>query len=170
MTIKLIGALLVIACCGGLGLKMAGRFRTEIATLQALEMVLSQMSSELQYRLTPLPMLCSLAASNCGGVLSKVLYTFSQELEAQAAPDASQCMSAALSRYPCLPPVSKELLCQFGKTAGRFDLEGQLNGIAYLHQECSRNLQEFRKNRDVRLRNYQTLGLCAGAALVILFI
>ncbi len=169
MTIKWIGALIVIASCGGLGLKMAGRYRTEIVTLQALEMVLSQMSSELQYRLTPLPMLCSLAAANCNGVLSKVLSDFAQELEAQAAPDAAQCMSAALSRYPSLPPVSRELLYQFGNTAGRFDLEGQLTGILYLHQECTRNLQDLRKNRDVRLRNYQTLGLCAGAALVILF-
>lgn len=170
MTIKWIGALLVIACCGGMGLKMAGRYRTEIATLQTLEMVFSQMSSELQYRLTPLPILCALAAENCSGILSRVFDTFARELDAQAAPDAAQCMSAALSRYPCLPPASRELLIQFGNTAGRFDLEGQLSGIAYLHQVCSQNLQELRKNRDVRLRNYQTLGLCAGAALVILFI
>ena len=170
MTVKLLGALLVIACCGGLGLKMAGIYRREITTLQGLEMVLLQMSSELQYRLTPLPTLCSLAAKSCSGTLSNALETFSYELDTQVSPDTGQCMAATLSRYPNLPPISKDLLQQFGNTAGRFDLEGQLTGIAYLHQECTRNLSELRKNRDARLRNYQTLGLCAGAALVILFI
>ena len=170
MIIKWIGAVLVIGCCGSVGFGMARRYRTEETMLQALETILSEMTSEIQYRLTPLPVLCRTASEHCNGTMRKVFCTFAEELEAQVAPDVCRCMSAALSRNPGLPPISAELLEQFGNTAGRYDLDGQLSGMKYLQEVCSRNLQQLRENRDVRLRNYQTLGLCAGAALAILFV
>ena len=33
--------------------------------------------------------------------------------------------------------------------------------------DCRTQLKALEQNRDIRLRNYQTLGLCAGAALAI---
>lgn len=170
MILKWIGAILVVACCGGFGMATAARYRTEEKTLKTLERALLEMSSELQYRLTSLPLLCKMASSNCDGLLAKVFKDFSEELETQIAPDASLCMGAVLNRYPQLPPISAELLRQFGNMAGRFDLQGQLSGIAHLQNLCAHNLQQLSANRDTRLRNYQALGLCAGAALVILFI
>ena len=35
---------------------------------------------------------------------------------------------------------------------------------------CDRELESLGKNGEERLRSYQTLGLCAGAALAILFV
>ena len=53
---------------------------------------------------------------------------------------------------------------------GRFDLEGQLQGLESVRVYCRDQLDNLAKDRDVRLRSYQTLGLCAGAALAILFV
>ena len=57
-----------------------------------------------------------------------------------------------------------------GQTLGRFDLPGQLKGIKAVQESCRRELARLERNRDARLRSYQTLGLCAGAALVILLV
>ena len=57
-----------------------------------------------------------------------------------------------------------------GSSLGRFDLEGQLQGLESVRIYCREQLDELSKDRDVRLRSYQTLGLCAGAALAILFV
>ena len=57
-----------------------------------------------------------------------------------------------------------------GKTLGRFDLQGQLSGIASVKQLCKRDLDGLQNNQELRLRSYRTLGICAGVALVILFI
>ena len=57
-----------------------------------------------------------------------------------------------------------------GKSIGRFDMDGQIKGLEAVRQDCRRRLDELSKDRDTRLRSYQTLGLCAGAALAILFI
>ena len=53
---------------------------------------------------------------------------------------------------------------------GRYDLEGQLQGIQTVKMECHGYLDELERHRAERLRSYQTLGLCAGAALVIIFV
>lgn len=78
-------------------------------------------------------------------------------------------MSAAVSAS-CLTSDTKRLLLVLGRTLGRFDLEGQLKGIDGISREAAAELDRLTKNQDARLRSYQTLGLCAGAALAILLL
>ena len=59
---------------------------------------------------------------------------------------------------------------QLGKSLGRFDLNGQLQGIEQVRAHCRRELSSLENGRDQRIRGYQTLGVCAGAALAILFV
>ncbi len=170
MTIKLLGAIFIIVGCGGFGFRIAANHLREEKTLRQLISILDFMECELQYRLTPLPDLCRQAAGQSSGVLSAVMLTLTQELEDQISPDVERCMSAALSKYKDIPEQTRQLLELFGRSLGRFDLSGQLKGIEGVRQECNRKLQQLTANKDVRLRSYQTLALCAGAALAILFI
>ena len=62
------------------------------------------------------------------------------------------------------------ILSELGESLGRFDLPGQLKGLEAVRRKCLMELEALGRNRTERLRCYQTLGLCAGAALVILFI
>ena len=64
----------------------------------------------------------------------------------------------------------KELLLELGRGLGSFDLNGQLRGIEAVRRQAIEALQESVNDRDVRIRSYQTLGLCAGAALAILLL
>ena len=61
-------------------------------------------------------------------------------------------------------------LRNLGISLGRFDLPGQLQGIHTARGECQSALDRLCSNRDNRLRSYETLGLCAGAALAILLL
>ena len=170
MTIKWIGALLVIAGCGGVGFTMAASYKREERCLRALVRALDYMTCELQFRLTPLPELCRAAGKECGGPAGQALLALSQELESQISPDADSCMYAALSRLNNLPASTSEALSLLGKSLGRFDLNGQLQGIEQVRAHCRRELAGLENGRDQRIRGYQTLGVCAGAALAILFV
>lgn len=170
MNLKLIGAILIIAGCGGVGFSMAATHRREEAALRQLIRALDYMGCELQYRLTPLPELCRNAAGECTGIVSTVLAKLAKELEAQIAPDAVSCMNAALSKAARLPQRTKKNLQLLGSSLGQFDLQGQLTGLEAARIQCRRELDELSKDRDVRLRSYQTLGLCVGSALAILFL
>lgn len=170
MSLKLIGAVLIIACCGAVGFSMAASHRREENGLRQLIGALDYMGCELQFHLTPLPQLCRNAAAQSGGAVSQTLLRLASELENQIAPDASSCMHAAVAATPRLPQRVKKNLLSLGGSLGRFDLQGQLNGLEAARIQCRQELDELSKDRDVRLRSYQTLGLCVGSALAILFL
>lgn len=170
MGIKLIGVILVIGSCGTFGFSLAATHRKEERCLRQLISVLDYMACELQYRLTPLPSLCRQAAGETSGVIRQVLACFTEELEDQISPNVSSCMNAALRRSRDVPSVTKECIETLGQSLGRFDLAGQLRGLESARQTCRYKLDMLEANKEVRLRSYQTLGLCAGAALVVMLI
>lgn len=170
MSIKIIGAMLIVAGCGSVGFSMAAAHRREERSLRQLIGALDYMGCELQYHLTPLPDLCRCAAAESGGCVRQVLLLLASELENQIAPDVASCMNAAIAKTPKLTTLARNNLTRLGASLGRFDLPGQLKGLESSRQLCRQDLDELSKDRDLRLRNYQTLGLCAGSALAILFL
>ena len=170
MLIKVIGAILILISCGSVGFRIAAGQRREEVTLERLIGLLDYMECELQYRLTPLPQLCRDTASQALGVLQSTFLALAIELESQVSPDVESCMRVALCQQRQLPVKTFQCLRELGKSLGRFDVEGQIRGLEGARQACRRQLQLLRQNKDSRLRAYQTLGLCAGAAIVILFI
>ncbi len=166
---KWLGAVIVIAACGGFGFKLAAAHRKEEQMLRQLVGVLDYMECELQYRLTPLPELCRQAAVEARGELSRLFVSLSQALEDQTSAEVAVCMDSVLSRCQDLPALTCNALGQLGQTLGRFDVDGQLKGFDAVRRECRRLLEGLERNKEIRLRGYQTLGLCAGAALAILF-
>jgi hypothetical protein len=79
-------------------------------------------------------------------------------------------MDQALSTAGELPSRTRDNLLLLGRSMGRFDLPGQLSALESVRSSCRRDLAQFTDSRDTRLRNYKTLGLCAGASLVILLV
>ena len=132
--------------------------------------ILQVMDADLQYRLTPLPELCRMAAGEVKGILQVLFLNLYRELTWQKQPDAGSCMYAAIQRSGDVPSKIRRLLVMLGQTLGRYDLSGQLQGIQSVQKRCEEALENIRKNRDERLRSYQTLGICAGMALAIILI
>ncbi len=169
MSYKWIGAVLIIGGCGGSGFLMAAGYRHQERLLRQLIRALRYMQWELQYRLTPLPELCRQAGRGCGGALGALLRDLARELDRQRAPDAYSCMAAALGRSRELTGDVQKRLLQLGRCLGRYDLQGQLQGLEAVQRGCEEAIAALGRDREARLRSYQTLGLCAGAALAILF-
>jgi len=169
MSEKWLGAIFIIGSCGGFGFSLASDYRRNERALRQLLRVLSYMECELQYHLTPLPELCRQAAREADGMIREIFNRLGRELEHQAAPDAEVCMKTVLQDMPNVPQTVKRHLKYFGKTLGRFDLPGQLKGLEEAQLSCKRDLDEVKAHRRDTLKSYQVLGLCAGAALAILF-
>lgn len=170
MEFKWIGAILIILGCGGFGFSMAAAHRREEHDLRQLIAALDYMECELQYRMTPLPDLCHAAGQEIGGQTGTVLLRLSEELNHQVSPDVAACMGSALRNTDRLSGHTLENLKLLGSSLGRFDLKGQLSGLETVRGACRQDLARLSQNRENRLRSYQTLGLCAGAALAILLI
>ncbi len=167
---KLLGAVLIIVGCGGIGFSMCHTHRRLEQALEQLMRSLDWMVWELNCRMPPLNALCRGAAQVSKGSVRRVLDKLAQELDAQVTPDASSCMTAALAKVPNLPPQLTEHFQNLGTSLGHFDLQGQIAALESASMLCRRDLDELGRNRQLRLRNYQTLGICTGVALVILFL
>lgn len=168
--LKWFGAMLIVFGCGSAGFTLSATHRKEEKTLRQLISALDYMQCELQYRCTALPDLCRLTAAQCTGALRSLFVTMACELEDQISPDVFCCMNTALTKVSTLPNHTREALRALGRTLGRFDLDGQLMGLENARHNCRSTLDKLSENREIRLRSYQTLSLCAGAALAILFL
>lgn len=170
MSYKWIGVIFVIVGCGGFGFSIGATQVMEEKTLRQLICALDYMECELQFRLTPLPDLCRQAGVNARGCIRDVFLKLSIELETQLSPDVDCCMRRVLEKIQNLPKHTQEALLELGQSLGRFDLQGQLKGLEIVRAACRRRLEQLTTNKEPRIRSYQTLGLCAGAAIAILFI
>lgn len=169
MQMKWFGAVMIIAACGGFGFSIAASYRKQIATLTQIIILIRNLQSELHYKLSPLPDLVIHAAKDITGPIRQLMVDFASELERRVAPDVISCMRAALAKTKCESGMVRTILLELASVLGKYDFEGQLKGLAYISQLCTSKIEELRKNRNERIRCYQTLGMCAGAALVILF-
>ena len=170
MNLRIIGAMFVIAATTMMGFGVANHHRKEEICLYQLIRGLEFMHSELEYRLTPLPDLCRMVTAQTSGPVSVLFRNLHCQFVSQFSADPDCCMKAALEQTSKLPDRTRCNLQLLGKTLGRFDLQGQLSGINSVRELCQRDLDGLTCNRDVRLRSSRTLGICAGIALVILFI
>ena len=167
---KWIGALLVLAACGTTGFRGAAEYLRQLQDFRSLISVLDMMECELSYNLTPLPELCRKSASFGSKRVRSVFRTLAQTLERQPYYDVMGGMSWVLQQNKDSSKRLSRMLENLGNCLGRFDLSGQLAGLASVREQCIQELSILEKNREQRTRSFQTLGLCAGAALVILFI
>ena len=170
MSIRFLGAILVVAACGGVGFRLAAAHRADMLYLRSLISALDFMECELNYRLTPLPQLCRQAATEHRKTLGSVFERLALELDSQISPSVECCMRSAVASSGHIPASAQEALLELGSSLGNFGLEGQIQGIRAVRESCRRRFEELDLNKDARLRSYQTLGLCAGAALAILLI
>ena len=160
---------MIMAGCGGIGFSRSIFYKKEIQSMCDFIRLLDVMESELAFRQTPLPELCKMASCYCKSY-EKVFCSFSNALESQIAPNPSACMEVVLAGFSALPESGRRCLQAFGECIGLFDLKGQLLQLQALREQCGKQLMELEANKDVKLRTYRILGICAGAALAVLLV
>ena len=111
-----------------------------------------------------------MAGQESSGQVGKVLVSLGMELDSGLDSEVSPALERVLTDFPDLPFRTRSNLNLLGSSLGRFDLEGQKLGLDSVRTACRRDLEELNRNRENRLRSYQTLALCTGAALAILLI
>ena len=166
--IRILGAVAVIAGCSSFGFSLAAAARRECGHLRCLIRAIQHMQWELKYRMTELPELCRLAGENCSGAVSDIFGEMAEKLHRREVIDVSAAFLSEVNRRE-LPRKVRWNLRQLAQCLGRYDLEGQLQGLEAVRQQCRADLNALESDRAERMRSYQTLAVCAGTALVILF-
>ena len=170
MIIRWIGASMILIASAGFAMMIALIHKKEVSTLKNLVLALDFMECELQYRMHALPELCTMTAGECPAVLRDVFSDLALQLEDQISPDVRYCMRSVLSGRKNIPAQALECLYLLGDSLGRFDLQGQITGLENVKSECRERLKRLKASGESQLRSYQILGICSGAALIIILI
>ena len=149
---------------------LSNNLRRELNALYQLNRTLEYMICQLEYSAPVLPKLCLLCSRHTTGCVAEVMRELGHQMEQQISPNAGSCMEAALLRVKNIPDTCAEYLLLLGNTLGQFDLHGQVKELESLKNQTLAAWKRLEKEKPQRQRTYQTLGFCAGAALVILFI
>lgn len=170
MVIKIIGATCIFCACAGFGYYLAWQHQSDIRMLRQILLVLEYMECELQDRRTPLPVLCYKCAEDTTGTVADVFRDLAVSLESKLLVDPDTCMKMILSKRHSIPHNTQSVLKMLGMQLGKFDLGGQVRCLESIKSTCTRLLQKLSNETQLDERRYKTLGLCVGAALIIIFI
>jgi stage III sporulation protein AB len=164
--------LLILGGTAGFGFGAAMRVRQGVRQLESLLSALEVMQCELNYTKTPLPKLCAVVSKTAQGPISVLFQRLSDELQKNETKSVSEAMRCAISgtKRLFLPKDIVFCLLELGETLGKFDLEGQTALIKMTQQRIKNVLQTIQSDQKLRCRSYEALGLCAGAALIILIL
>ena len=170
MILKLIGVILTVFASGLISFQIAANYIKEIKQVKKLIYVLTYMESELTYRRTPLPELFLKLSINRPGVLGSVFEKTGKLLEAKLNSSVESCIGVAIDEVEGVSKSAVIVLNQLAANLGKFDVEGQVNGIRSVAEESRSILKSLEENKTEKLRGIKTLGVCAGAAVAILLI
>ncbi len=169
--IRLMGAVLIIAGCGGMGLCAAARLEGRVRDLGELAAGLDTLRRELGWRLSPLPDGLYAAGRALRGPAADFFTRCAQRAGAPDGQPFQEVWRAELDAAPLrLKPEDRALLDRLGPVLGRYDGGSQRQaleeGAAGL-----RALQGAAADERSRLgRVYGVLGITAGLfAAIVLF-
>ncbi len=169
-TIRWLGMFLIGGAAAFVGFSAALRVRQTTMQLRQLLDALEVMRCELRFTMTPLPRLCQVVVQTAHGTV-KTLFTHLQGcLENSDSPEQAMRNAIARTKRLTLPDEILFSLLELGQTLGKFDLDGQISMLEMSQKRIRLCLERYEKDQAQRCRSYQTLGLCAGAALILLMI
>ena len=168
MSLRLIGALFIIAGCAVCGAVASNNQRKGIACIEQLISALDMLVCELEYHRTPLPELCRSIGANRTGELGRFFTALAEEMDSQIKPNVTACVAATLSSTTDLPREVQHLLHQLGDSLGKFDVEGEVLSLQALRTNAVQKLETMRLARKEKGKTNQTLWICAGVAAAVL--
>lgn len=169
--IRLLGAALLAAGACALGFSAVGHLEGRVKDLRELVAGLEVMERELAWSLLPLPELLGRAAQATGGRTRQFFQLCSQGADHLNGRTFRQVwLQGEEASGLRLEGTDRLLLEQLGGVLGRYDGDSQRRALATAVGRLEQQRLQAQSQRQRLGRVYGTLGMAAGALLVILFL
>lgn len=169
--IRIAGSVLLLCASAALGFGAVTGLKDRVKQLTLLIFALEEMERELQCRLTPMPELLNALAQRLEGPVGGFFQLCVSGLKGLGGHTFSKIWFGAMEASDLrLEEEDKLLLEELGNSLGRYDGQRQCEAIRQVRERLVCNLADATQRRDRLGRVYGTLGLAAGAFLVIVLL
>jgi len=165
---RMIGVLFIVLSAGSVGFRIAGSLSYKCKQARQLLNLLQILKNEISLCSTPLPQAFALLSVAAEGELKTIFSEVARAMDKQRWLKPETAMQTALEKTPLEPfgSVLMELCAKLGK----YDTEAQEQGIGAASMQTQALLQTLEREKSLKSKTYETLGICAGLALAILLI
>lgn len=170
---KLIGALLTIAGCAGIGIYKSREITGRIFELKEMKRLLLMLRGEIRYTATPIPEAMAKIAGRCRGQFQAFFSSVEAELYEKSGEALGVIWGENIERHFgksnfCEKDI--ELLKEIGENLGYLDKQMQLSTMDLYIENMNVQIKALENAAPSRKRVYQCLGAFAGILAVILLI
>ena len=173
MVAKIIGAILVIASSGGIGLYFSIILKERISDLKELNKIIVILRGEIRYASTPLPEAVGGLAYRTNGEYRRFLLAVAGELDKLEGKSFSEIWNSCVEKELVDTSLNKKdrlLLTRLGENLGYLDKEMQLNTIDLYITQIQGELDDAVDTVKEKVRLYNMLGVMAGIFITIVLI
>lgn len=173
MVAKIIGAILVIASSGGIGLYFSIILKERISDLKELNKIIVILRGEIRYASTPLPEAVGGLAYRTNGEYRRFLLAVAEELDKLEGKSFSEIWNSCVEKELVDTSLNKKdrlLLTRLGENLGYLDKEMQLNTIDLYITQIQGELDDAVDTVKEKVRLYNMLGVMAGIFITIVLI
>ena len=165
---KLAAAGLILGSGVYAGLRAAAELRAALRQLHSLSAALTVLRAELRYAHTGFSGLCSGLAERFAGKTGAFFLALGKGAEADGCPGPGSTASALQQAELRLPRQAEQALAELFDGFGLCDAEGQLAQLEAASARLEQAEEGLRSGLSARCRLRAVLGVCGGAAAVLL--
>ncbi|MBA4494984.1 stage III sporulation protein SpoIIIAB [Paenactinomyces guangxiensis] len=169
--LKLLGACLILTACTWIGFQMARHVADRPRQIRQLRSALSYLETEIGYGTRPLIQACRQIASQELGPVSRLFATSAKNLAQMDGASTFECFERAIElewKNNALGRSEQAIMLNLSRTLGISDREDQLHHLALANSNLKVEEMKAREEQERYEKMYKTVGILAGALIVIL--
>ena len=173
MVMKLIGGILVVGACGGIGDYLAKCLERRVEELTQLYHTILELQGEIRYAATPLSEAMLQLGKQGRGCIADCFLRIAKEMEQADGRSLSDIVRQTGSielQKTVLTRQDKEQLFRLGDSLGRLDKTQQLLATEHYLTGLREEIEEAKRIKKERSYLYRCLSILAGVFLMILMI
>lgn len=173
LVVKIIGCILILGSCTGIGMHFSGELRSRIRDLHDIKKLIYLLKGDIRYAHTPLPEAVQALSYRHDGKFKEFLSSIASKLNQLGGISFYNIWKEAVDTklsHTALTNKDLEQLSRLGESLGYLDKEVQLNTLELYIEQLENEIQELQKNVKEKTYMYNALGVMGGIFIVIVMI
>ena len=171
MILKITSSIVIVMCCGLLGLYKANRYVQRVKEIRMLKAALIQLETEVIYFSNFISEALKTVAKSTQGPWRDFFYQVARDLADRAEYSIAECWKKNLEHYKkdfFIAEPEYEVLVRFGEKLGMSDCESQKKYFELAQQQLLVEEKNAEQLCSKYVQMYRSLGILCGLAIAII--